>query len=92
MYVMPRLPPSRIKLKLTLASLPQLTYAHQLGGLLAYNISPSTLLFGTDYPYLPPPDQLAFDMIESSPFLDEREKDAMRGGNVKRLFAGKIEF
>ncbi|KAJ7190037.1 hypothetical protein GGX14DRAFT_483849 [Mycena pura] len=69
------------------------TYTHQLGGLLAYNISPSFLLFGSDYPWIPA--QLvdaSFDTIAASPFLDDAQKQAMKSENVKRLFEGKIKF
>ncbi|KAJ7110682.1 hypothetical protein C8R44DRAFT_678272 [Mycena epipterygia] len=70
-----------------------LTYAHQIGGLLAYNISPSFLLYGSDYPWLPAPlVDPAFDAIATSPFLDDAQKQAMRSENVKRLFKGKINF
>ncbi|KAJ6600610.1 hypothetical protein DFH09DRAFT_901434, partial [Mycena vulgaris] len=70
-----------------------ITYAHQLGGLLAYNISPSFLLYGSDYPWIPAPlVDPAFDAIATSPFLDNAQKQAMRSENVKRLFKGKIEF
>ncbi|KAF8206800.1 hypothetical protein K438DRAFT_1816439 [Mycena galopus ATCC 62051] len=69
------------------------TYAHQLGGLLAYNISPSFLLYGSDYPWLPAPlVDPAFDTIATSPFLDDAQKQAMRSENVKTLFEGKIKF
>ncbi|KAJ7889401.1 hypothetical protein B0H13DRAFT_2041389 [Mycena leptocephala] len=70
-----------------------ITYAHQLGGLLAYNISPSFLLYGSDYPWIPAPlVDPAFDAIATSPFLDDAQKQAMRSENIKRLFKGKIEF
>ncbi|KAF7354176.1 Amidohydro-rel domain-containing protein [Mycena venus] len=70
-----------------------ITYAHQLGGLLAYNISPSFLLYGSDWPWIPAPlVDPAFDTIATSPFLDDAQKQAMRSENVKRLFEGKIEF
>ncbi|KAJ7288281.1 amidohydrolase 2 [Mycena rebaudengoi] len=70
-----------------------LTYAHQLGGLLAYNISPSFLLYGSDYPYIPAAlVDPAFDAIAASPFLDDEQKQDMRSENIKRLFAGKIKF
>ncbi|KAF7341823.1 Amidohydro-rel domain-containing protein [Mycena sanguinolenta] len=69
------------------------TYAHQIGGLLAYNISPSFLLYGSDFPWVPASVlDLAFDAIATSPFLDDIQKQAMRSENVKRLFAGKIQF
>jgi hypothetical protein len=71
----------------------QITYAHQLGGLLAYNISPSFLLYGSDYPWIPASlVDPAFDAIATSPFLDDMQKQAMRSENVKRLFKGKIKF
>ncbi|KAJ7052888.1 hypothetical protein C8F01DRAFT_1261361 [Mycena amicta] len=70
-----------------------ITYAHQLGGLLAYNIAPSFLLYGSDWPWMPAPlVDPAFDAIATSPFLDEAQKQAMRSENVKRLFEGKIVF
>ncbi|KAJ7741323.1 hypothetical protein B0H16DRAFT_1694028 [Mycena metata] len=70
-----------------------ITYAHQLGVLLAYNISPSFLLYGSDYPWLPAPlVDPAFDAIATSPFLDDAQKQAMRSENIKRLFEGKIKF
>jgi predicted TIM-barrel fold metal-dependent hydrolase len=71
----------------------QITYAHQLGGLLAYNISPSFLLYGSDYPWIPASlVGPAFDAIATSPFLDDAQKQAMRSENIKRLFKGKIDF
>ncbi|KAJ7931326.1 hypothetical protein B0H13DRAFT_2263902 [Mycena leptocephala] len=70
-----------------------ITYAHQLGGLLAYNISPSFLLYGSDYPWIPASlAGPAFDAIATSPFLDDAQKQAMRSENIKRLFKGKIDF
>ncbi|KAJ7347598.1 hypothetical protein DFH08DRAFT_162430 [Mycena albidolilacea] len=68
-----------------------ITYAHQLGGLLAYNISPSFLLYGSDWPWIPAAlVDPAFDAIATSPFLNDAQKLAMRSENVKRLFEGKI--
>ncbi|KAF8147314.1 hypothetical protein K438DRAFT_484536 [Mycena galopus ATCC 62051] len=66
------------------------TYSHQLGGLLAYNISPSFLLYGSDYPYIPPSlvDASAEAMVKS-PFLTEEEKHKVRSENAQRLFAGR---
>ncbi|KAJ7924708.1 hypothetical protein B0H13DRAFT_1863740 [Mycena leptocephala] len=44
-----------------------ITDAHQLGGLLAYNISPSFLLYGSDYPWIPASlADPAFDAIVTS--------------------------
>ncbi|KAJ6506846.1 hypothetical protein C8R45DRAFT_1176223 [Mycena sanguinolenta] len=69
------------------------TYAHQIGGLLAYNISPSFLLYGSDFPWIPAPlVDPAFDAIATSPFLNDAQKQALKSKNVKRLFAGKIQF
>ncbi|KAF7365179.1 Amidohydro-rel domain-containing protein [Mycena venus] len=51
------------------------TYSHQLGGLLAYNISPSFLLYGSDYPYISPSlVDASANAMAKSPFLDEEEK------------------
>ncbi|KAJ6613302.1 hypothetical protein B0H10DRAFT_2049087 [Mycena sp. CBHHK59/15] len=71
----------------------QLTYAHQLRGLLAYNVSAGFLLYVSDYPYLPAAFvDPAFAAIATSPFLDDEQKQTMRSENVKILFSGKISF
>ncbi|KAJ7672772.1 hypothetical protein B0H17DRAFT_178374 [Mycena rosella] len=67
-----------------------LTYGHQLGGLLAYNISPSYLLCGSDHPYVPSAlVPAASEAIAASPFLNEQEKLQVRAGNAQRLFGGR---
>jgi hypothetical protein len=61
--------------------------------LLAYNISPSFLLYGSDWPWIPAPlVDPAFDAITTSPFLNDAQKLAMRSENVKRLFEGKVDI
>ncbi|KAJ7459903.1 hypothetical protein FB451DRAFT_1182182 [Mycena latifolia] len=66
-----------------------LTYEHQLGGLLAYNISPDYLLIGSDYPYVPSSlVTVAFEAITASPFLNEQQKRKVRNENAQRLFGG----
>ncbi|KAJ7863070.1 hypothetical protein B0H14DRAFT_2263523, partial [Mycena olivaceomarginata] len=63
------------------------TYSHQLGGLLAYDISPSFLLYGSDYPYIPPSlvDASAKAMVKS-PFLTDEQKRQVSNENAQRLF------
>ncbi|KAF8153524.1 hypothetical protein K438DRAFT_1778265 [Mycena galopus ATCC 62051] len=66
------------------------TYSHQLGGLLAYNISPSFLLYGSDYPYIPPSlVDASAEATVTSPFLTEEDKHKVRSENAQRLFAGR---
>ncbi|KAJ6585043.1 hypothetical protein B0H19DRAFT_1107826 [Mycena capillaripes] len=63
------------------------TYSHQLGGLLAYNISPSFLLYGSDYPYIPSSlVDASAEAMANSPFLDEEQKLSVRSENAQRLF------
>ncbi|KAJ7044180.1 amidohydrolase 2, partial [Mycena alexandri] len=66
------------------------TYSHQLGSLLAYNIPPAFLLYGTDYPYVPPSvvDASAEAMV-NSPFLNKEQKRKVRSENARRLFASR---
>ncbi|KAJ6559147.1 hypothetical protein DFH09DRAFT_520835 [Mycena vulgaris] len=67
-----------------------LTYDHQLGGLLAYNISPSFLLYGSDFPYVPSSlVDASSEAISSSPFLNDEEKRQVRKENAQRLFGGR---
>ncbi|KAJ7134675.1 hypothetical protein C8R44DRAFT_431831 [Mycena epipterygia] len=67
-----------------------LTYSHQLGGLLAYNISPSFLLYGSDYPYIPSSlVDASSEAIARSPFLNEEQKHQVKNENTRRLFGGR---
>jgi predicted TIM-barrel fold metal-dependent hydrolase len=63
------------------------TYFHQVGGLLAYDIPASNLLFGTDYPYAPiftyAPSLLG---IKTSWFVTDSERLGIFVGNAQRLF------
>ncbi|KAJ7505269.1 hypothetical protein B0H11DRAFT_413112 [Mycena galericulata] len=67
-----------------------LTYEHQLGGLLAYNISPSFLVWGSDYPYIPPSlVDASSKAIAESTLLDDNQKRGVRGDNALRLLSRK---
>ncbi|KAI4905968.1 hypothetical protein J4E90_011043 [Alternaria incomplexa] len=63
------------------------TYFHQVGGLLAYDIPASQLLFGTDYPYAPiftyAPSLVG---IKTSRFVDDSERAGIFFRNAQRLF------
>ncbi|KAJ6477382.1 amidohydrolase 2 [Mycena vitilis] len=66
------------------------TYSHQLGGLLAYNISPSFLLYGSDYPYISSPlVEASAEAMTNSPFLNEEQKLNVKSENALRLFKKK---
>jgi predicted TIM-barrel fold metal-dependent hydrolase len=62
------------------------TYFHQVGGLLAYDIPASNLLFGTDYPYAPiftyAPSLLG---IKMSRFVTDSERLGIFVVNAQRL-------
>ncbi|KAJ7761521.1 hypothetical protein DFH07DRAFT_420138 [Mycena maculata] len=67
-----------------------LTYGHQLGGLLAYDISPTFLLYGSDYPYIPSSlVDASSKAIEESPFLNMTQKREVKSRNALGLFAGR---
>lgn len=67
------------------------TYFHQVGGLLAYDVPTTQLLFGTDYPYAPGftygPSLLG---IEQSRFVGDEEREGIWRGNAVRLFGGRL--
>jgi len=67
------------------------TYLHQVGGLLAYDIPASNLLFGTDYPYAPiftyAPSLVG---IQTSRFVDDSERVGIFFGNARRLFRDRV--
>jgi predicted TIM-barrel fold metal-dependent hydrolase len=67
------------------------TYFHQVGGLLAYDIPATKLLFGTDYPYAPiftygP----SLRGIETSPFVTDSERLGLFFRNAQQLFRGRL--
>ncbi|KAI4608545.1 hypothetical protein J4E83_008981 [Alternaria metachromatica] len=67
------------------------TYFHQVGGLLAYDIPASQLLFGTDYPYAPiftyAPSLVG---IKMSRFVDDFERERIFFRNAQELFRDRI--
>jgi 6-methylsalicylate decarboxylase len=67
------------------------TYFHQVGGLLAYGVPATRLLFGTDYPYAPSftymPSLLG---IESSQFVTDEERRGIFKDNANMLFGGRL--
>ncbi|KAJ7675770.1 hypothetical protein DFH06DRAFT_667963 [Mycena polygramma] len=66
------------------------TYSHQLGGLLAYNISPSFLLYGSDYPYISSSlVDASAEAMTKSPFLNEEQKRNVKNKNALTLFKKK---
>ncbi|CAN9117898.1 hypothetical protein CC77DRAFT_1063299 [Alternaria alternata] len=69
------------------------TYFHQVGGLLAYDIPMTNLLFGTDFPYAPiftyAPSLLG---IETSTFVTDAERSGIFFRNAQRLFHGRFSF
>jgi predicted TIM-barrel fold metal-dependent hydrolase len=69
------------------------TYFHQIGGLLAYDIPTTNLLFGTDFPYAPiftyAPSLLG---IETSTFVTDAERSGIFFRNAQRLFHGRFSF
>ena len=69
------------------------TYFHQVGGLLAYDIPTTNLLFGTDFPYAPiftyAPSLLG---IETSTFVTDAERSGIFFRNAQRLFHGRFSF
>ncbi|KAF7314294.1 Amidohydro-rel domain-containing protein [Mycena kentingensis (nom. inval.)] len=63
------------------------TYAHQIAGLLAFNISSENLLFGTDYPYISDSAiRLAGRDMMQTRWLTAEEKDGVKNRNAQRLF------
>ncbi|KAJ6613308.1 hypothetical protein B0H10DRAFT_243828 [Mycena sp. CBHHK59/15] len=70
-----------------------LTYSHQIGGLLAHNISPSFLLYGSDFPYVSPAlVDASSKSIANSPFINEEQKGDIKSKNPQRLFASKGKY
>ncbi|KAJ7069736.1 amidohydrolase 2 [Mycena amicta] len=70
-----------------------LTYAHQIGGLLAFNISSAYLLYGSDYPYISATSiDAASQAIMDSPFLTTEQKTEMRSRNAQRLFDKDLQL
>ncbi|KAH6857475.1 hypothetical protein BKA58DRAFT_414992 [Alternaria rosae] len=67
------------------------TYFHQIGGLLAYDIPASNLLFGTDFPYAPiftyAPSLVG---IKTSRFVDDSERLDIFFRNAQRLFRDNV--
>ena len=67
------------------------TYFHQVGGLLAYDIPATNLLFGTDFPYAPiftyGPSLLG---IKTSPFVTDAERPGIFAQNAKLLFGNRL--
>ncbi|KAH7091364.1 hypothetical protein FB567DRAFT_272626 [Paraphoma chrysanthemicola] len=66
------------------------TFPFQVQGLLAYNISKDKIVYGTDFPYIPVPNNAAYvastQGIENATFLSGEEKDGIFSGNAKKLF------
>ncbi|KAL1801119.1 hypothetical protein ACET3X_001461 [Alternaria dauci] len=69
------------------------TYFHQVGGLLAYDIPATNLLFGTDFPYAPiftyAPSLLG---IKTSSFVTDAERSGIFFRNAQRLFRDHLSF
>ena len=67
------------------------TYFHQVGGLLAYDIPATNLLFGTDFPYAPiftyGPSLLG---IKTSPFVTDAERPGILARNAQLLFGNRL--
>ena len=67
------------------------TYAHQVAGLLGYNIPKTQLLYGTDYPYAPlAPQAGSLAAVKGSPMFTPAEKTAIFRSNAVSLFGNKI--
>ncbi|KAF9078519.1 hypothetical protein BDP27DRAFT_1281174 [Rhodocollybia butyracea] len=63
------------------------TFLHQVGGLLAYDVSDSQILFGTDFPYVPQLSQPgSLQAILDSDFIDDAGKEGVFSMNAKGLF------
>ncbi|KAJ4377174.1 hypothetical protein N0V86_006616, partial [Didymella sp. IMI 355093] len=69
------------------------TYFHQVGGLLAYSIPATNLLFGTDFPYAPTftyaPSLLG---IKTSSFVTDSERVGIFNRNAQRLFRDRLSL
>jgi predicted TIM-barrel fold metal-dependent hydrolase len=67
------------------------TYFHQVGGLLAYGIPASRLLFGTDYPYAPIFTYAASLLgVEQSRFVTDEERRGIWRDNAELLFGERL--
>jgi len=69
------------------------SYPHAAYALLAFNVSTSHLMFGSDFPYAPAYTTAPnIAGVENAPWLTAAEKNALLNTNAKTLFAGKIVF
>lgn len=67
------------------------TYFHQVGGLLAYDMPSTQLLYGTDYPYAPIFTYASSLVgVEESKFVTDEARVQIFNGNAKRLFGHLI--
>lgn len=66
------------------------TFPFQIQGLLGYGIRPSQIVYGTDYPYIPVPNNAAYiastQAIVNATFLDDEEKQGIFSENARELF------
>ncbi|KAE9387521.1 hypothetical protein BT96DRAFT_960367 [Gymnopus androsaceus JB14] len=68
------------------------TFHHQIGGLLAYDVDDSQILFGTDFPYVPQLSQAgSLQAILDSNFVNETGKEGIFNGNAKGLFGEDLD-
>jgi predicted TIM-barrel fold metal-dependent hydrolase len=65
------------------------TFPFQAQGLLGYGIPRERILYGTDFPYIPVPNNAAYvdstQAIVAATFLSTQEKDGIFSGNAREL-------
>jgi predicted TIM-barrel fold metal-dependent hydrolase len=67
------------------------TYEHQVGGLLAYDISARQLLFGTDFPYAPIFTYVgSLEGVRRSRWVSGGERVGIFSGNARMLFGNRL--
>jgi predicted TIM-barrel fold metal-dependent hydrolase len=67
------------------------TFPFQIQGLLGYGVPRERILYGTDFPYIPVPNNAAYvastQAIVTATLFSTQEKDGIFSGNARDLFA-----